>query len=197
MNDYREIEVKLYMPDLDTVRAHLEAADATLTAPRIYERNIRYDDAAHTITGQGVVLRLRQDTRARLTYKSDGKLLDNGLFSRFEAEVTVSDFEAMDTILRHLGFETAFIYEKYRTTYTLDAAEVVLDEMPFGNFVEIEGDEASIVRALDRLALNDAPRYDAGYAMLFDTVRRNLGLTFRDLTFENFASIAVPETAFK
>lgn len=197
MNDYREIEVKLYVPDLDAVRARLDAAGATLTAPRIYERNIRYDDSAHTITRQGIVLRLRQDTRARLTFKSDGKLLDNGLLSRFEAEVTISDFEAMDTILRHLGFETAFIYEKYRTTYALDDAEVVLDEMPFGNFVEIEGDEASIVRALDRLGLGDATRYDAGYALLFETVRRNLGLTFRDLTFENFAGIDVPEHAFK
>ena len=197
MNDYREIEIKLYVPDLEAVRARLESSGATLKAPRIYERNVRYDDAAHEIARKGVVLRLRQDTRTRLTYKSDGKILDNGLFSRFEAEVEVSDFDTMDTILRELGYETAFIYEKYRTTYDLGGAEVVLDEMPFGHFVEIEGEEASIIRARERLALGDATRYDAGYAALFDAVRRNLGLSFRDLTFDNFEGIDVPEAAFK
>ncbi|MCC6616037.1 MAG: class IV adenylate cyclase [Anaerolineae bacterium] len=197
MNDYREIEVKLYVPDLEAVRARLEAAGAQLAAPRIYERNVRYDDAAHEITSKGIVLRLRQDTRTRLTYKSDNKILDNGLFSRFEAEVEVSSFEVMDTILRELGYGTDFIYEKYRTTYKLDGAEVDLDEMPFGHFVEIEGEEASIMRALDRLALSDATRFEAGYAVLFDNVRRNLGLSFRDLTFDNFAGLDVSEAALR
>jgi adenylate cyclase class 2 len=196
-DNYREIEIKLHVPDLDVVRERLEAADATLVSPRIYERNIRYDNAAHTMVRQGVILRLRQDSRARLTFKAPGMTNVHGLYERYEAEVEVSDFETMDVILTRLGYVPSMIYEKYRTTYMLHGAEVVLDEMPYGSFVEIEGDEVSIPYAVAQLALSEAVRYNAGYAALFENVRRNLGLSFRDLTFANFSGILVPEHAFK
>jgi adenylate cyclase, class 2 len=197
MSEYQEIEIKLYTPDLADVQRKLEAAGGVLHAPRVYERNIRYDNAAGTLAGRGIVLRLRQDSRARLTYKEGGATLDNGLFGRFEAETEVGDFDTMHLILEKLGFAPSMIYEKYRTTYTLAGAEVVLDEMPYGNFVEIEGDGESIPRAVQLLALGDSPRYNAGYAALFENVRRNLGLSFRDLTFANFSDLIVSESAFK
>jgi adenylate cyclase class 2 len=196
MNDYREIEVKFYCPDLNSVRQRLLSAGAQLVSERTYERNIRYDNVEHTLVSGGQILRLRQDTRARLTFKAPGQMTGNGLYERFEAEVEVSDFDTMDVILTRLGYAPSMVYEKYRTTFRLNGAEIVLDEMPYGNFVEIEGDEANILRALDKLALQAAHRYNAGYAALFDNVRRSLGLTFRDLTFKNFAGIVVPESAF-
>ncbi len=196
MNDYREVEIKLYTPDLEAMRARLERTGAELIAPRILERNIRYDSADGSLVSRGLILRLRQDTRARLTYKAGGEQMDNGLYARFEAEVEVSDFDTMDVILTRLGFRWSMVYEKYRTTYRLAGAEIVLDELPYGNFVEIEGDESSILRAVDLLGLHDATRFNLGYAALFDNVRRNLGLTFRDLTFTNFSGLIVPEQAF-
>jgi adenylate cyclase class 2 len=144
-----------------------------------------------------VVVRLRQDTRVRLTYKEGGELV-GGAHSRFEAEVEVSDFETMQTILAKLGYTPAWVYEKHRTTYTFDGVEVVLDEMPYGNFVEIEGDSPEAIgRVVERLELGDAQRFDAGYGALFERVRRVLGLTFTDLTFENFRGVNVPQSAFE
>jgi adenylate cyclase class 2 len=196
MNDYREIEIKLYTPDLEAMRTRLQRAGAALVSPRIFERNIRYDNAEGSLIKRGLILRLRQDTRARLTYKAGGEQTENGLFARFEAEVEVSDFDTMDVILTRLGFTPSMIYEKYRTTYRLAEAEIVLDELPYGNFVEIEGDEASIPQAVTLLGLQDATRFHLGYASLFENVRRNLGLSFRDLTFTNFSGLVVPEQAF-
>ena len=72
----------------------------------------------------------------------------DGIFRRFEAEVVVSDFETMDVILRRLGYVVSLIYEKYRATYTLGDAEIVLDELPYGNFTEIEADEPTIERVV-------------------------------------------------
>jgi adenylate cyclase class 2 len=194
-NNYTETEVKLYVPYLEAVQARLETIGAELTAPRVYERNVRYDNAERTMTPAGIVLRLRQDTRARLTYKADGTE-QNGIVSRFEAEVEVSDFDTMETILGRLGYTPYMIYEKYRTTYELDGAEIVLDEMPYGNFVEIEGDEGTIEKVINRLGLHKATRYDGSYAVLFERVRQALGLTFTDLTFANFKGVDVPESAF-
>jgi adenylate cyclase, class 2 len=191
-NHNTETEVKLYVPNLDAIRQRLEAAGARLTAPRIYERNVRYDDAERTLTPRGVVVRLRQDARVRLTYKDEGTV-ENGIVSRYEAEVEVSDFAGMETILGKLGYTPYLIYEKYRTTYTLDGAEVVLDEMPYGNFIEIEGEATQIEQVIEKLGLGAARRIDGSYSVLFERVRRKLGLAFTDLTFANFAGVAVRE----
>ena len=99
----QEVEVKLHSPDLDTVRAALDAAGATLVKPRVFERNLRYDSADGALMAQGIVLRLRQDEAVKLTYKADASM-ESGIVSRFEAEVAVSDFETMDLILRRLGY---------------------------------------------------------------------------------------------
>jgi len=190
-----ETELKLYVPHLEWVQVRLERLGAKLTAPRVYERNVRYENAEKTLTPAGIVLRLRQDARARLTYKEGGTARE-GIVSRTEIEVEVSDFDAMQTILGKLGYHPHLIYEKYRTTYELDGAEIVLDEMPYGNFVEIEGDAPLIETLVKRLGLEDATRCDGSYATLFERVKARLGLTFNDLTFENFKGVNVPESAF-
>ncbi|MDL1899614.1 CYTH domain-containing protein [Anaerolineae bacterium CFX9] len=197
-NTYQETEIKLYVPDLAVVEQRLRSLGAVLKAPRIYERNNRYDDAEKTLMHGHQVLRLRWDSRARLTYKEEngGAVEGSRARSRFEAEVEVSDFDTMHTILLRLGFQPFMVYEKYRTTYTFNEAEVTLDEMPYGNFVEIEGSAAAIEAAVKALELTQAPAFAEGYALLFEHVRRHLRLTFTDLTFENFAGIEVPLSAF-
>jgi adenylate cyclase class 2 len=196
MADNVETEVKLYVPHLEWVQVRLEGIGAKLTAPRVYERNVRFENTAKTLTTEGVVLRLRHDKRNRLTYKEGGNEQD-GIISRTEIEVEVSDFDAMQTILMKLGYSPHMIYEKFRTTYEIDGAEVVLDEMPYGNFMEIEGDQPVIESLLKRIGLEAAPRLSASYSTLFDRVKQQLGLSFNDLTFENFKSIDVPEKAFQ
>lgn len=194
-----ETEAKIHTPDLDAIRARLDAAGATLEKPRVHEHNIRYEDAGGTFSGRGIVLRLRRDSRVRLTYKAPLETPPDPaarVFARFEAEVTVDDLETMDTILQRLGFHPFMIYEKYRTTYRLGETEVVLDELPFGHFTEIEGPLPAIEAALDALGLADAPRIVVSYAALFYHVRRRLGLDAGDLTFANFAGVDVPPELF-
>lgn len=198
MADYNETELKLYVTDLQVVEQRLNAAGATLKTPRVYETNVRYDDDDNTLQQARQVLRLRRDQRVRLTFKDEsGERNESGVSSRYEAEVDVSDFDAMQAILERLGFHAFMIYEKYRTTYALEGAEVTLDEMPYGSFVEIEGDEAAIDRVVERLNLHDARRMAAGYVTLFENVKRHLGLEFQDLTFENFKNVDVPLSAFE
>lgn len=199
MSSLIETEVKIAVADLDAIRQRLEAAGAALRAQRVFERNVRYEDAAGTLTPNDIVLRLRQDATARLTYKAppdaDTALAEN-VRTRFEAEVTVSDFDTMDIILRRLGFVPYVVYEKYRTTYRLGAAEVVLDEMPFGPFIEVEGTASAIDQALDALGLADAPRILDSYLVLFERVKAALALDAHDLTFDNFAGVDVPPEVF-
>ncbi len=191
-----ETELKLYTPDHAPIVQQMHALGARLVYPRVLERNVRYEDAQNSLTGRGVVLRLRQDSRARLTYK-DGGAVHDGISSRSELEVEVSDFQLMHLILERLGFHTALIYEKYRTTYEYYGAEIVIDELPFGNFVEIEGDAPTIESIVQALGLQGAQRVTASYTALFEKLKAALNLPFRDLTFENFENVAVPSRFFE
>ena len=188
--DMQEVEIKLYTPDLDSVRRALEAAGALLKSPRVFERNLRYENAAGALTARGIVLRLRQDEKAKLTYKS-GTSSQDGIFRRFEAEVVVSDFHTMDVILQRLGYQVALIYEKYRTTWALGDAEIVLDELPYGNFTEIEADPETIERVASELGLDEYRRMTGSYTDIFAELKLRLGLTMRDLSFDEFAGLDV------
>ncbi len=198
MTDHRhvEIEAKIRVEDLAEIEQKLRDAGASIQSERVYERNVRYEDAHETLTPAGRVLRLREDTRARLTYKEPQSAVD-GVVTRTELEVTVSDFETANLLLQKLGFRPAWIYEKFRTTYALLGCEITLDELPFGPFVEVEGEQDAIERVLQAIGLSDAPRITASYSDLFFRVRAALGLPFRDLTFDNFQGIRLPEELFK
>lgn len=185
-----ETEIKLFVPNLSEVETRLTSLGAVLHAPRVFERNARYDLPDGSLTAKGVVLRLRQDSRARLTYKEAGTLSD-GVMSRFEAEVEVNDFNTMEMILLRLGYVFAFAYEKYRTTYALSGCDVTLDEMPFGAFVEIEGEQRSILNVLPALQLENVPRIEMSYAGAFSALRERFSLPFTDATFDNFKDITL------
>ena len=64
-----EVEVKFLVDDLDEVRRRLLAAGAVLGAPRVYEPNVRLDTVDERLLARQALLRLRQDSRVRLTYK--------------------------------------------------------------------------------------------------------------------------------
>jgi adenylate cyclase, class 2 len=198
MSNLVETEVKIHISDRAAILARLDDAGAALAAARTYEHNVRYEDDGETLTPAGIVLRLRQDARARLTYKARLPEEDvrDGIKSRFEAEVTVDDFDTMDLILQRLGYHPFVIYEKYRTTYRLGEVEIVLDEMPFGDFVEIEGPVHAIEAALSTLGLAAEPRFPESYMELFDRVKAALGLNVHDLSFANFEGVTVPPNAF-
>jgi adenylate cyclase class 2 len=196
MTKLQETELKLYIPDLAALKAKIEAAGAKLTAPRVFEKNIRFDDAEKSLQATATILRLRYDTRSRLTYKAGEKVHDQYGSTRFEAEVEVSDLETMQIILERLGYTPSFIYEKYRATYELDGAEIMLDELPYGTFAEIEGAQDAIKRVVERLDLHGAQRYTNSYSVLFWIAQRNKGWTFRDLTFDNFKSVTLDADMF-
>lgn len=186
----QEIEAKFYVMRPDELRRRLEALGAKLTEPRILEVNIRFDTPQQEFQQSGRVLRLRQDSRVRLTYKDSDKI-QSGAMSRREIEFTVSDFDSAKEFLEALGYQVALTYEKYRTTYQMPGVEIMLDEMPYGNFVEIEGDEAQLRPTADKLRLKWEAAIQDSYSGLFAKLRARRHMQVRDLTFENFKAVEV------
>ncbi len=187
----RELEVKFFLADLPGLEARLQAAGASLGQPSVHEINLRFDTPDGALGRAYQVLRLRQDRDARLTYKGPGQM-QGGARLRQEIEFTVSDFAAARRFLEALGYQVVLMYEKRRTTYHLGNVEVTLDVMPFGDFAEIEGPSPQDIReAAYNLGLDWEQRIVGSYTDLFEQARRSLGFTFRDLSFENFASLQV------
>jgi adenylate cyclase class 2 len=99
------------------------------------------------------VLRLRRaGNRATLTYKKRIPS-SSAIKQQREEETAIGDPEAMEAILTALGFTPALIYEKRRQTWRLGKTEIVIDVLPFGLFMEIEGRLSEIKAAERKLAL--------------------------------------------
>jgi adenylate cyclase class 2 len=195
MND-RELEVKFYVSDLRLLEQRLIRLKAELVQPRTHEINLRFDTPKGDLSRAFQVLRLRQDSAARLTYKGPARV-ESGVRSRQEIEFVVSDFDAARALLEALGYQVVMIYEKYRSMYNLGQVHVTLDVLPYGDFVEIEGPDPESIREVnDRLGLDWEARAPESYVMLFDRLRREMNLPFQDLAFENFKNLDIPEHIF-
>lgn len=187
-----EVEVKFLVPDLSAVRERLLAVGAYIDKPRVHEHNIRYDNAWGGLLRKGILVRLRQDEIARLTYKGiPQEEVQSEAKVREELEIEVSDFATTAEILERIGFEQQQVYEKYRETFQVGKVEVVLDEMPFGNFVELEGEEKEIRKTADLLQLDWDKRILDNYLALMSRLKAHHELPFDNLTFENFADLDV------
>lgn len=187
----QELEVKFYLSKHKELEEGLITQGGVLIDPRVHEINLRFDTPDLSLAKSGRILRLRLDRRARVTYKGLGRI-QGGANLRQELEYTVSDFATARLVFEALGYEVYLMYEKYRTTYKLGALEVVLDELPYGDFLEIEGpDAASIQMAARALDLRWQARISSSYTILFEQLRARFGFDFRDLSFENFKEIKI------
>ncbi len=150
-----EIEKKYRVTEgqITALRARLATVGAAARGTE-FEVNTLY--AGGGLDPHRCVLRLRRvGARAVLTYKEQFAS-DGAIKHRREDESEVADADAVAAILDALGYRPALVYEKRRETWQLSEAEVVLDKLPFGWFVEIEGPEAAINEAERQLELRTA-----------------------------------------
>lgn len=185
-----ETEAKFLVRDLAEIERRLRGMRTKLIQARTHEWNLRMDTADQRLTRSGRVLRLRQDSTVHLTYKDSGQVR-GGTLSRREIEIEVNDWESAQALLLALGFSVVFAYEKYRTTYAVESTEVMLDELPMGDFVEIEGDVSPIQSVAEGLGLSWRFAIPHSYHELFRRLQVARDLPFRDLTFSNLTGMSL------
>ena len=189
--DGQETEAKFYVRDLSRVKSRLDELGARLVQQRILETNLRFDLPGAPLRAEGRVLRLRRDTGTKFTYKS-ASTNEQGVLSREEIEFGVDDYEKAKLFLEALGYQKLVYYEKYRTTYESNNTLIMLDELPYGTFVEIEGSAVDAIRVMaEQLNLRWDTAIATSYNALFDRARQSLNLTLEDLSFAEFADIKV------
>jgi adenylate cyclase class 2 len=187
----RELEIKFFTANFETLEKRVLELGGILVQPRTHEYNLRFDTRNGELSEAMSVLRLRKDAGIHLTFKGPSETL-GGVLARKEIEFDVSDFEAAQKFIEALGFRSKFVYEKYRTTYDVDGVKITLDEMPYGNFVEIEGpDAASIQNMSKQLNFDWDERLPESYIGIFRRIKELANLNFKDLTFDNFKDQSV------
>ncbi|SRR6266498_583385 len=193
----QETEAKFYVLHFDQITMRLQELQAHLIQPRVLETNLRFDLPDNSFRSSGRVLRLRRDTESKLTYKGASQNR-SGVLDRQEIEFVVSDFEKARQFLEALGFRQTMFYEKYRATYEFDDLSIMLDELPYGDFVEIEGEDVEQIQKLAaKLHLEWSAAIETSYTGLFENVKKALELPFQDISFENFEGIKVTSGQLK
>lgn len=189
--NYQEIEIKFYLNDLIRLQKIIENTNAEILQERIFEQNIRFDRQDGSLSEKNCILRLRRDAGNRITYKDAGVVKD-GVLIRNEIEFSVDDFDAANRFLNALDYHEIMVYEKFRTTYKWMEAQVTLDELPYGNFTEIESrDHGTILQIANQLGLDWKRGIAQSYTDLFDSLIEKHGYNISDLTFENFKNIYI------
>ena len=188
----QETEVKFYVRDLKKIELRLLDLKAKLIQPRVHEINLRFDFPDGSLRRDFKVLRLRKDTESKFTFKGPSEEREGGVMSRQEIEFNVSDFESAKQFLELLGYVPVVFYEKFRTTFEFKDAHIMLDELPYGTFVEIEGENISTLEEIaNKLGLNWKEMVKAGYHALFDRVAAKFKLKSGDLSFKALESVRI------
>ena len=78
----------------------------------------------------------------------------------------------MRTALEAVGFFVAFAYEKVREKWKHKECVICLDHLPFGDYVEIEGTDATVLACADALGLGEMETSKATYHALNIEYRR-------------------------
>lgn len=165
-HDSIETEVKVAIPSTCALAPALESQGFRMTVPPQPEQSTLWD-RGDSLFSQGCALRLRAFAgKAILTWKGP-KQADPLLKIRPELETLVADPQAMEGILRALGFEPRLAMEKTRSVWHREDLEACLDETPFGCYLELEGEASAIHRTMEALTLDPAQVETRSYPTLY------------------------------
>jgi adenylate cyclase class 2 len=183
MPSHKEVEIKFQVDDPRALTRGLRAAGFKQITPRTHEMNILYDSPGQPLRRRGELLRLRRYGKEwLLTHKAKGKAGRHKM--REETETKISDGKKMDAILRALGLEPSFRYEKFRAEWSDGKGHVVIDETPIGNFGEIEGSPRWIDATARRLGIQRSDYITQNYTGLFQQWKQRTGSPATEMTFK-------------
>jgi adenylate cyclase class 2 len=139
----------------------------------------RFDTANQSLESRGVFLRTRTGEINTLTLKRKISGGDNNIKSREEIEIDLNSKEEVYTlnkIINILGFEKLLIMEKYRMQWSFNDCKIAIDELPFGFYVEIEGEKDNLFKVSDILKLNRSDSLTSTYWDIFRGYKEKNGI---------------------
>jgi len=179
-----EIEVKVAVESLPMVAEKARRLGFEEVEPRHFEANTLYDFPGRPLSVAGCLLRVRECRgTALLTFK--GRLVQHERYKiRPEKETVCQSAESLRGILEGIGLRPFFRYEKFRTEFRAPSNTLLcLDEMPFGPYLELEGEPEGIEAVASALSIDPESYIRRSYADLYGEHCRKLGMPFGDILF--------------
>jgi len=152
-----EVELKFPVEDFDTLVPILKNKGRKLS-PWYFEQNIVLDTQEQLLKEKDILLRLRKGLDHVLTLKFPEVDTDGPVKKREELEAKVEDIYILEKIFKTLGFFPFLSYEKFRQKWELEDCKICLDILPFGNFIEIEGDKIFQAAKILRLVVEQGTK---------------------------------------
>jgi adenylate cyclase, class 2 len=171
---HHETEIKLQVRNPAALKQRLAKLGFRPVRARHFERNVLFDFPDLRLSKSQCLLRLRfVEGESRLTFKG-APLRAPRYKIRREIEATVGDGRRVKEIFLQAGLREMFRYEKYRTVFgrarrskRAGAPELVYDETPIGNYLELEGSRRWIDGVARQLGYGWQDYIPASYATLY------------------------------
>jgi adenylate cyclase class 2 len=182
-NNLIETEVKFKIENLSELEEKIKLIKGKELHRNVFQKTVMMDTIDEQLTKKGVSFRVRDGEKKIMTVKIKLQESDKRFKERQELEIEVSNVELAEKMMFELGFTKKLIMEKYRTEYELVGTILALDKLPFGNYLEIEGDKDSIEEAIRILKLENEDRITDTYWHLFDDYKKENNLNKKDIIF--------------
>jgi adenylate cyclase class IV len=155
-----------------------------------FERTFGYFKEDFSNIKEGIFPRIKyiegQNKEILLTVKRKTK--DNAhFFEREEMEIKIQDGENLETlreILKSLSFQREIIFEKKRKNVFKNDIIISFDELPFGFFVEFEGEPEKINKYLNEFKLLNRPRITKAYLGLWEDYKKSHNVVDENCVFK-------------
>lgn len=145
----KEVEVKFKVKNFKEIENRLKA-NASQFLGQALEITTKFDTPDSSLQKNNRWLRIRTGFKTTLTLKEKLAGGSRRFKEREETELEINDAKKMEKILQRLGLTKKLVMEKIREKWRLGKTEIVLDKLPFGNFIEIEG-SASSIKKIEKL----------------------------------------------
>lgn len=163
-----EEEVKIQLEHPQLIIEHLRDNGAIFLGATL-EKTIRVDTCNLDLEEKGIFLRVRSGFNNTITMKE--KISEDIITrKRLETEFEIEDIDKMQYIFRKIGLSFFRIMEKYRMKWSYENVSIVVDELPFGIFMEIEAEKSRIDKIVSDLGLEGVPQIVDTYWALNDSI---------------------------
>lgn len=178
-----ETELKFQTTDPKKVLSVLLASGAKIISKN-KQKTVLFDTTNHDLENKGVFVRVRAEGEENTITLKEKIGNDETVRQRKETEFKIEDLDKMSYIIEKLGFDYVVIMEKYRIELSYKNSHVCIDEMPFGFYVEIEGEEAEINLIAQELRFKPEEKIIVTYWDLFEDWKKDKGITDQNIVFE-------------
>lgn len=167
-----EKQVKYKINNFDYISKRLIEIEAIFIGG-FMEKTIRYDNDDLKYSNNGIFIRTKSGMKNVLTLKEIPTDSSNTSFERITTEIEVDNINKIGYILEKIGLTKKFIMEKYRLFFKYDNVDILIDELPFGIYLEIKGEDNEINRVTKMLNIDEADLIKMTYWDIYDKIKKD------------------------